>query len=221
MKKTFTIAGLLSILVAFALFVTSFRPEQEMKLSREGAIDVLIEGNETFRETVPTEEISKLQGEQKPFAVVVSCSDSRVPPELIFNRGLGELFVVRTAGNIVGQYEIGSIEYAVTKLHPQIIIVLGHDNCGAIHTYFEHQHDSLPGNVQCLLEYMADEEELQPLISGDEHCIPLLVKGNVLHGVHVLEKDPVIAKEVAARKLTILGGIYRLRDGSVELFDQI
>lgn len=181
----------------------------------------LVEGNLSFRKSVRREEIETLAHGQHPFAVIVSCSDSRVPPELVFDQGLGDLFVVRTAGNVVGEYELGSIEYAVSNLHTPIVIVLGHDECGAIHAYHEHKNDKLPGHIQSIVDYMRQEEELKNINEASASCMKLLVRGNVLHGVHVLKKDPLLANLVRQKKLTIAGAIYHFSDGSVEMLQDI
>lgn len=181
------------------------------------SVERLIDGNLAFRKSVPRSEIEALAHEQHPFAVVVSCSDSRVPPELIFDQGLGDLFVVRTAGNIVGEYELGSIEYAVANLHTPVIIVLGHDECGAIHAFHEHKNDKLPGYIQSIVDYIKQEKELKNIDESSPSCMRLLVKGNVLHGVHVLKQDPMLANLIRQEKLTIVGAVYHLSDGSVEI----
>src|SRR6478736_4431425 len=105
--------------------------------------------------------IRELKKGQDPFVVIVSCSDSRMPPELIFDQGLGDVFSIRTAGNIIGEYELGSIEYAVEHLHCKLIVVLGHENCGAIQAYATSENEKHRGgdHIQNLVNYIASEEE--------------------------------------------------------------
>jgi carbonic anhydrase len=200
------------------LFTFCHQEEKPVPAPAAGTpVERLVDGNLAFRRSISRTEIEALAHGQHPFAVVVSCSDSRVPPELVFDQGLGDLFVVRTAGNIVGEYELGSIEYAVANLHTPVIIVLGHDECGAIHAFHEHKNDDLPGHIQSIIDYIDHEEELKNIDEASPACMKLLVKGNVLHGVHVLKQDPMLAALVKQRKLTILGAVYHLSNGSVEL----
>ena len=103
--------------------------------------------------------IRELKKGQHPFAVVVSCSDSRIPPELIFDQGLGNIFTIRTAGNVIGDYELGSIEYAVEKFHCNLVIVLGHENCGAIEAFISSGNERHNGHIQNIIDYIACEDE--------------------------------------------------------------
>src|SRR4029077_6435239 len=103
--------------------------------------------------------IRELKKGQNPFVVLVSCSDSRIPPELIFDQGLGDIFSIRTAGNVIGEYELGSIEYAVEHLHCKLIVVLGHENCGAIQAYATSKTERHNDHIQNLVNYIASEEE--------------------------------------------------------------
>lgn len=125
----------------------------------------LVEGNQRYMRDHPKhphqslKRIKELNSGQHPFAVIVSCSDSRVPPELIFDQGLGDLFVIRTAGNVIGDFELGSIEYAVEHLGANLIVVLGHDGCGAVSAFIEHKHERLNNHIQNIIDYLKDEPE--------------------------------------------------------------
>ena len=138
MKKTF-----IANLAAAAIFATAAiagAAETTTGVSADQAKQLLISGNQQFvkGEVDHLENYAKVSRRlevaagQKPFAIIVACSDSRVPPELLFDKGLGELFVVRVAGNIVGEHELGSIEYGAEHLGAKLIVVLGHERCGAV-----------------------------------------------------------------------------------------
>ena len=138
MKKTF-----IANLAAAAIFATAAiagASETTAGVSADQALQLLISGNQHFMkgEVEHLEDYAKvsrrleLAAGQKPFAIIVACSDSRVPPELLFDKGLGEIFVVRVAGNIVGEHELGSIEYGAEHLGAKLIMVLGHERCGAV-----------------------------------------------------------------------------------------
>jgi carbonic anhydrase len=188
----------------------------------------LIEGNERFVEHKPKhphqtkKTIDQLKSEgQHPSAIVVSCSDSRVPPELIFDQGFGDLFVIRTAGNMLGEHELGSIEYALDHLETRLIIVMGHKDCGAIETWMEHRHDSLSGHVQAIINYLENEEEEQELIKAGELDSDHAVAANVMHGIHVLKNDTgIISALYRAGKLQIIGAVYDLENGKVHIISQ-
>lgn len=185
-------------------------------------LTMLIEGNERFVSNKPERpdqslnRIKELTEGQNPFAVVLTCSDSRCPPELIFDQGLGDLFVIRNAGNIIGNYELGSIEYAVEHLDVSLVVVLGHSNCGAIGAYIEHQHDTIPNHIQTIVDYIKNEEEEQELEPGSPDYYAQAIKANVLHGVRVLEEShPVMREFIEKNKVQVVAGIYDLESGKV------
>ena len=154
------------ISILFISFFFSCKQKQEKDQDNTLApLDKLKVGNESFVSGHPVHpdetlnRIRELKKGQNPFVVVVSCSDSRLPPELIFDQGLGDVFSIRTAGNVIGDYELGSIEYAVEHLHCKLIVVLGHENCGAIQAYATSGHEKHDDHIQTLVDYIAAEEE--------------------------------------------------------------
>ena len=180
----------------------------------------LLKGNDQFRLDESKEKISSLQHRQLPFAVVITCSDSRVSPELIFHQGLGELFVIRTAGNIIGEYELGSIEYAIESFHTKLIIVLGHENCGALTAYVKHDH-KLRGHIETIVDYIEREEEELNLSVEDRHNIKLATNANILHAVNLLKKsEPILTEHIRDKQLKIIGALYHLSDGHVEIISE-
>ncbi len=186
-----------------------------------------MEGNERFTDQHAehphqTKEMIRELAEngQHPEAIIISCADSRVAPELIFDRGLGDLFVIRTAGNIIGEFELGSIEYAVEHLGTPLIIVMGHQNCGAIEAFLEHQHDSIGGHVQKILDYINAEPEEKELMDKGELTIENAVAANVKHGVSILRtSEPILAKRYNSGELQIFGAVYNMENGEVTIID--
>jgi carbonic anhydrase len=222
-------AKFLRQIVYFSLLFTSVfscapkQNEKQVELTgfEEGLIR-LIEGNARFTTNHPIhpnqtlEKLRELEKGQHPFAVVISCSDSRVPPELIFDQGFGDLFIIRNAGNIIGDYEIGSVEYAVEHLESKLVIVLGHSNCGAIGAYLEHQHDSIPNHIQSIVDYIKSEPEEIALDKNSSNLFNEAVKANVLHGVNLLQhSDPVLKELIEKKELKIMGAVYDMHTGKV------
>jgi carbonic anhydrase len=170
--------------------------------------------------------IRDLKKGQHPFAVVVSCSDSRIPPELIFDQGLGDIFTIRTAGNVIGDYELGSIEYAVEHLHCKLVVVLGHESCGAIQAFLDRDgekhglkhHD----HIEKILDYLANEKEEQTVRSRLASQPDLAVRANILHGVHLIQNStPDLAPKIANRSLNVMGAYYDMDNGKVRFYDTL
>ncbi len=143
---------------------------------------------------------------QNPYVVVVSCSDSRVPVEHIFNAGIGDVFVIRTAGNVIGNFELGSIEYGAAHLHVDTILILGHTGCGAVNaTISGGGHDHIARIT----------EEIAGAIGGESDPAKAEML-NVKHGIAKSLKSEVVAKLVSEGKLSVIGGIYDICSGKVE-----
>jgi carbonic anhydrase len=160
---------------------------------------------------------------QAPLAIIVGCADSRVPPEVIFDQGVGELFVVRIAGNIVagaGAPVKGSIEFAVAELGARLIMVLGHGACGAVKAGIAHidANDALPGAIRDLVDLMRPAAQAVRGQPGDK--LENAIKANVKQGVEVLKGlDPVVAPLVKTGELKVVGAVYELRTGTVRMVD--
>lgn len=150
---------------------------------------------------------------QHPFAVVVSCSDSRVPPELVFDQGVGDLFVIRVAGNVVDDLALGSIEYAVEHLGPQLVVILGHERCGAVKAALE--GGEAPGHVGSFVKAIAPAVESVRGKEGDP--LDLAVRANVRRVVaQVAGSEPTLAPAAARGELKVVGMVYDLDTGKVE-----
>lgn len=150
---------------------------------------------------------------QNPIAIVVTCSDSRVPPEIIFDQGLGDLFVICTAGNIVDDIVIGSIEFAVKNLGVKILLVMGHENCGAVAATIKDEKES--GHINSIIN------AIQPAVDSVKdrpgNLIENAVKANVEMVVERLKStDPILSGLIIEDKLKIVGAIYNLKSGLVE-----
>jgi carbonic anhydrase len=187
-------------------------------------LETLVEGNKRFHtghQQHPHEEMrlrQKLQADgQHPFATIVACSDSRVPVELLFDQGVGDLFVIRVAGNVVGRDETASIEYAVAHLQCPLVVILGHRYCGAV-TAATQDVDDTP-NVEGLLSCIAPAvERTQQLSFVDrEIFIDEAVKQNILEGMtDLIDQSAVCRCALRAGELRIVGALYHIGTGEVE-----
>ena len=155
---------------------------------------------------------------QHPFAAVLSCSDSRAPVELIFDQGLGDLFVVRVAGNVAATDEIGTMEYAVDHLGTPVVVVLGHSQCGAVTAAVE--GTKLPGSMGVLvapIKPAVDKAKADNPGAATEALVAAAVKENVFQAMEdVLQKSPLIKAAVKAGKTKLLGAVYELDTGQVQ-----
>jgi carbonic anhydrase len=159
---------------------------------------------------------------QTPFAVLVSCSDSRVPPELLFGRGLGELFIIRNAGNTVDTTALGSIQYAVAELGVPLVLVLGHERCGAVDAAVKvvKENASFPGSIGQMIEPIIPAVIKAQAQQGD--ILDNAVRENVRRVVNRLRtaSEPLLLDPLKAKKLRIVGARYDLDDGDVDFFDE-
>jgi carbonic anhydrase len=193
----------------------------------DAALKKLMEGNARFvKGQVKAagrrpEDFKVLAKAQYPEAIIVSCSDSRVAPEILFDAGVGDIFVIRVAGNVVygsGVMVKGSIEYAVAELNVPLIVVLGHSACGAVKAAIAHLHDkdSLPGAINGLVELVKPAVTQSAGMPGDP--LDNAIKKNVEIGVSRLkELEPIVGPKAKAGKLKIVGGVYDLATGAVTL----
>jgi carbonic anhydrase len=181
-----------------------------------------MEGNARFvkgqrRPANYVKERKELAAGQHPFAIVLSCSDSRVPPEIVFDQSLGKLFVVRVAGNVVDPVTLGSIEYAAEHLHSKLLLVLGHESCGAVKATIDGGHFS-PG-----IEAIVDR--IKPAVAkarrdhpDTKDILPYAVSDNAaLQLKSVLDQSEIISEMIKKKELAVASAVYRLRSGKVEL----
>ena len=192
------------------------------------ALDLLKKGNDTSLTDSPVRAVQgrerriEITRGQAPIAVLVSCSDSRVPPELLFGRGLGELFIVRNAGNSVDTVALGSIEYGVAQLGVPLIVVMGHERCGAVEAAVSVVRDgaSFPGSIGRMIEPIVPAVLRAQRQGGD--LLDGAVRENVRGVVNRLRtaSEPMLLDPLRAGKLRIVGARYDLDDGRVDFFDE-
>jgi len=192
--------------------------------SYEKSLKLLKEGNTRYvEEKLENIDLSgikrkQLASGQKPFAIIVTCSDSRVVPEYIFNQGLGELFVIRTAGNVVDKVELGSIEYAVEHLKTPLIVIMGHENCGAVKAAAEANGKKIDGNIGRILEkiYPAVEKAKKKNLQGEELVEEAVCENVKNMGKMVEESSSVVEGNLINGKVKIVEAKYMLNSGRVE-----
>jgi carbonic anhydrase len=206
-------------------------PRDPPSLSPEEALERLRDGNRRFREgrskmEPPLFRVEFAERPQRPFAIVLGCSDSRTPVELLFDEGLGELFVVRIAGNIVAPSVVGSVEFAGSQFGSRLVVVMGHTRCGAISaTLHSIQTGDGPEskNIRAITDRIAPH--IQALATGaiaPEHndvareCMRANVRASVDHLAH---GSRLLEDLVLAGRLTVVGAEYELETGQVHFFD--
>lgn len=190
-------------------------------LPQDISVQKLIEGNMRYVNNAsirPPQDATRrkeLLNSQAPFAVIVCCSDSRVPPEIIFDQGLGDIFVIRVAGNVVGPLELDSVEYAADILKSPLILVLGHASCGAVDAVIK--GDSIPEDIENIAPLIMPAVERARTMKGD-----LLENATILNAkntMKTLEQSPVLNALLKANKLKIACGYYELGTGKVRMID--
>jgi carbonic anhydrase len=200
----------------------SLTPDQALERLKRGNRDFLsgrtVEGDARGRRRL---EIARAQ---YPFAVLVSCSDSRVPPELLFGRGLGELFIIRNAGNTIDTVAMGSLEYAVAELNVPLVVVMGHERCGAVAAAVSVVENgaTFPGSIGRMVEPI-----VPAVLEAKRRAAPDLldasVRANVSRTVGRLREfsEPMVLDRIKAGRLKVVGARYDLDDGSVDFFDEV
>ena len=197
-------------------------------MTPDEALTLMKEGNARYVSGAPlrphltgAERRAALAQAQKPFCVLVGCSDSRVSPELLFGRGLGDLFIVRNAGNVVDLAAMGSIEYGVAVLGAPLVVVLGHERCGAVHAAVKvvEEDATYPGSIGQMIEPIIPAV-LRARRDGTDDLLDRSVKGNVARIVERLRTTEQMLQEPQREgKLKIVGAYYDLDDGDVKFFE--
>jgi carbonic anhydrase len=191
------------------------------KLTPDQALTQLQRGNERFVAGWPDHpnqsarrrrEVSDTG--QQPYAIILSCADSRVPPEIIFDQGLGDLFVIRVAGNVLDEVVLGTIEYAVEHLPTPLVMVLGHDKCGAVTAAVERVQTN--SHVQAVVEALQPALTLAEAHEGDR--VSTAIDANIRYAVKTLHaSEPVLLVACASGQLRIVGARYNLDTGEVKI----
>jgi carbonic anhydrase len=198
-------------------------PKPDNVLSPDAALKRLMEGNARYVQGVSRRhdfkhEREALVGGQNPYAAILSCADSRIAPEYAFDSGRGDLFVCRVAGNFANDDTVASMEYTVAVLNTPLILVLGHDRCGAVDATIKSLKDDkpLPGHIPSLVAAIAPAVKASSQQSGDP--LANATRQNVVDNVNKLKSaNPILKAAVEQNKLKIVGGLYRLDTGRVDL----
>ncbi len=238
-RKIFLVMALVTVLLSAGLSLASTAPPAEGGITLTEALEKLMLGNENFVNGTLTSvgpmsspavrhEVATFG--QKPYAIVLDCSDSRLPPELIFDKGLGELFVVRVAGNIIAPHQIASIEYAIEHLGAKLIMVLGHERCGAVNAAYgsfgakneildQTEYDKLSYDLKILVETIRPTVVETKQAAGSANDCVLNNVQNVT--AELKTKSEVISKilRTTPDELMIVKAFYDLDDGHVTLLD--
>ena len=180
-------------------------------------------GSDPFLSHTP---LAELAARQNPFAIILGCSDSRVPAELVFDQGLGDLFVIRVAGNIVAPSQVGSVEFAAARFGTQLVVVLGHSDCGAIVATLEEIQqptENQSRNLQAIVDRV--RPSVEGLLATDlaldrDALIKRAVRANIQASVdHLRHGSPVLEQLIQDKGLLVMGAEYSLETGVVEFFE--
>ncbi len=214
-------AGILAASIAPALLQAQVaNAEPISQITPDGALKKLMEGNRRYiqqKRTFPDQARSRIvevaKG-QHPFATILACSDSRVAPEIIFDQGLGDLFDIRIAGNFLDDVVLGNMEYAAVELGVPLLVILGHERCGAVKAALDNQ--AVPGHISTLVAAIKPAVDATKNHFGD--AWDNAVRANVKMNVKKLKSaSPILAEAVKAGKLKVVGARYDLDSGKVEI----
>src|SRR3954454_14269542 len=204
-------------------------------ISAREALDRLRAGNHRFASGVSSSHMltnetrrNELATGQEPFAIILGCSDSRVPAEIIFDQGLGDLFVIRVAGNIVASSQVGSVEFAAERFGTPLVVVLGHSRCGAVSATLEElmrPRENQSRNLRSIVERI--RPSVEPLLATElrndpDALVRQAVRANVrVSANHLRHGSDVLEGLIAAHALIVVGAEYSLETGAVEFFDGV
>ncbi len=193
-------------------------------MTPDQALQLLVEGNKRFTEqrlAHPRQDFARLTetgADQFPFAAFLSCADSRVPVEVVFDQGIGDCFVVRMAGNVATPEGIGSLEFGTAVLGSKVLVVLGHEGCGAVNAVLRKQKLPAESKIGTLVPYIEPGVDKAKNKSGND--LVNSIKDTTLVQVETLKKSPILAGLIKENKLKIVGAYYDLDTGKVEFLNQ-
>ncbi len=197
--------------------------ELQDKISPTQALQLLREGNSRFVSNLKfnrnlLQQVNETMEGQHPFAVILSCIDSRTSTELVFDQGLGDIFSIRIAGNILNEDILGSMEFACKVAGAKIIVVLGHSKCGAIKGACDHVE---MGNLTGLLNKIKPAMDRTPYTNGTVYAYPNAVAANNVHYVmdEVAQRSDIIREMVESHEIAIVGGMYDIETGMVDFYE--
>jgi carbonic anhydrase len=223
-RRFLTTTALAATAAAFPRFAFASAPPS--KYTGDQALHILMQGNARFvsgkllHPGRKPEDFRPLAAGQTPLAAVLGCADSRVPPEVLFDQGVGDLFTVRVAGNYAngaGASVNGSLEYGVAELNVPLVLVLGHTECGAVKAAIAHLHDDdLPADIKDLVA------AIKPAVAAStgtgKELLASAIHNNVQRSVaYLTTEDPILSEHVKSGHLKIAGGVYDLATGKVNL----
>ena len=204
-------------------------------IAAQEALDRLRDGNHRFVSGLANKD-SKHNNDrraitlerQNPFAIILGCSDSRVPAEIVFDQGIGDLFVIRVAGNIVAPSQIGSVEFAASSFGTPLVVVLGHSQCGAVLAALKHAREQPAQEQTESLRSIVDRirPAVEPLVNSDDGndpaaLIEVAVRANVQASIDKLRHGSKLLEQlIENEELQIVGAVYSLETGTVEYFDE-
>lgn len=223
MKKAAFVC-ILSLILCAAPFAVYAATQDSGGVSAEAAINSLKAGNDRYvagkpqhpNQSQERRQLTVHKG-QHPFASVLSCSDSRVPVEVVFDVGLGDVFVIRVAGAVANVDEIASIEYAADHLGTPLVVVLGHTHCGAVTAAAENAqvHGNIATLVKSIVPAVAAAREADPKATGDD-LVEAAIKANVWQAIaDMFKSSPIVAGKVKDGKLQVVGALYDIDTGKV------
>jgi carbonic anhydrase len=200
----------------------AFAAEESMGPTADEALKILMDGNARYVANTPAypdqseDRRLTVAKAQSPIAIVIGCSDSRVTPELAFDQGLGDLFVIRVAGNVVDDQPLGSIEYGLEELHIPLVMVLGHERCGAVKATLDLSMagGEAPGHIQSLVKAIQPAVDQAKTQTGDTLDLAIIANvGNVV--AQLKTSQPIISGLIHDEKVKIVGAHYDLETGEV------
>ena len=204
-------------------------------ISARESLERLRDGNRRFVDEVRSTHSrpsqtrrNELTGGQAPFAIILGCSDSRVPAEIVFDQGLGDLFVIRVAGNIVASSQVGSVEFGATRFGSQLVVVLGHSQCGAILATLEELQQTADHQSQGLRSIVDRvRPSVEPLLATEmrhdpENLVRQAVRANIRASVaHLRHGSEILERLIQNTGLLVVGAEYSLETGVVDFFDDV
>ena len=211
-------AALISTLAGCTNSDKASEPKRITVASAEEALEELKEGNKEFLAGNTANLRADLaENGQAPYAVVITCSDSRVAPEVLFNTTMGELFTIRTAGNVVDTFEIGSVEYGVEHLGAPLVVVMGHSNCGAVSAAISGEAE---GSIQNIIDEIAPSVAEAKKLETDEGAIATKAENlNIQNTIQKLRTSTILSRLESEGEVKIVGAKYDIKDGSVTILE--
>ena len=217
------ISSFLSIAMILSVSAsTAVASGEAASITAEEALEKLLDGNARFASGNSShpdqsfERRAELLAGQHPFAVIVGCSDSRIAPEVLFDQGLGDIFVIRTAGQVLDNASLGSIEYAVEHLGVPLVMVLGHDSCGAVSATV--QGGEVSGHLASLVQFIQPAVDAAREAGNESLVLDSSIDNNIWNIVEQLEStQPILSEKVEGGEVMIVGARYHLDSGEVEI----